>query len=143
MSTVIGWHGIQGCSTLSQRKSGLFRAVSKGFIGYQLSFRENWRWNSSESALISSSAIWVFSAVESWIRAVQRFSGNEQRWIRTETFLNQSWTALICSGTSTRDEFCWRCLLKWFFFQKIFSYLSSNFLKFKKFLNSLKKNFYI
>ena len=43
-----------------------------------------------------------FSAVQSRIRSVQRFSGNELRWIRTETFLNQSWSVLIYYGKSTR-----------------------------------------
>ena len=46
--------------------------------------------------------IFVFSAVPSWISAVQRFSGNEQLWMTAETFPTQSWSALIVSETSTR-----------------------------------------
>ena len=46
--------------------------------------------------------IFVLRAVQSWISDVQRFSGNERHWIRTETFLNQSWSALNVSETSTR-----------------------------------------
>ena len=48
--------------------------------------------------------IFVFSLVQRWIRVVQRFSGNEQRWIRAEAFLNQSWLALTVSETSTRES---------------------------------------
>ena len=43
----------------------------------------------------------VISAVQSWISALQQFSGNEQRWIRNETFLNQNQLALNVSKTST------------------------------------------
>ena len=49
----------------------------------------------------------VFSAVQSWISAVQRFSGNEQRWNRPEIILNQSWSSLNVSETSTRVSYWW------------------------------------
>ena len=42
------------------------------------------------------------SAVHLWIIAVQKLSGNEERWIRAETILNQSLSALDVSETSTR-----------------------------------------
>ena len=45
----------------------------------------------------------VFSAVQSSVSAVHRFSGNEQRWNRPEIILNQSWSALNVSETSTRE----------------------------------------
>ena len=61
---------------------------------------------SAETALIQrwflALKISVFSAVQSWISAVQRFSGNEQRWNRPESILNQSWSARNVSETSTR-----------------------------------------
>ena len=57
--------------------------------------RGNQRWNSAVQCWFSTLENFVFSAV-------QRFSGNEQRWIRTETFLIQSWSAPSVSGTSTR-----------------------------------------
>ena len=121
----------------------MIRAVSEGFSGYQLCFRENQSWNSTDSELIfllqnfafsalfqRKSALFsfvsekisaetaliqrwflalkicVFSAVQSWISAVQRFSGNEQRWNRPEIILNQSWSALNVSETSTRIVCC-------------------------------------
>ena len=43
-----------------------------------------------------------FRQNQCWNSVVQRFSDNEERWIRTETFLNQSWSALTVSKTSTR-----------------------------------------
>ena len=43
----IGKIRIEGCSALSQRKSGLIGAVSEGLSGYQLFFRKNQRWNNS------------------------------------------------------------------------------------------------
>ena len=53
----------------------------------------------------------VFSAVQSWISAVQRFSGNEQRWNRPESILNQSWSALNVSETWTRVRLHLRFIL--------------------------------
>ena len=93
-------------SALFQRKSALFSSESALFQRKSALF-------SSESALFQRKSalfqrwflalkISVFSAVQSWIRAVQRFSGNEQRWNRRESILNQSWSALNVSETSTR-----------------------------------------
>ena len=45
------------------------------------------------------------SGVQSWISAVQSFSGNEQCWSRLEIILNQSWPALNVSETLTRVAF--------------------------------------
>ena len=68
----------QLCSWLFQRKLTLFQRKSALFQGWILALK-----------------IFVFSAV-------QRFSGNEQRWNRPEIVLNQSWSALNVSETSTR-----------------------------------------
>ena len=59
-----------------------------------------WKKNSGKNSVKNSN--FCFSAVQSWISAFQRFSGNEQRWNRPESFLNQSWSALNVSETSTR-----------------------------------------
>ena len=81
----------------------MIRSVSEGFSGYQLCFRENQSWNSTDSELIFLLQNFGFSALfQSWISAVQRFWGNEQRWNRPESILNQSWSALNVSETSTR-----------------------------------------
>ena len=45
-------------------------------------------------ALIWALKIFVSSAVDCWFSAVQSLSGCGQRYIRTETVLNQSWSAL-------------------------------------------------
>ena len=91
------------------KKSALFSAVSEEISAVQL-------WISAVSEKISAETalfqrwflvlkISVFSAVQSWISAVQIFSGNEQRWNRPESILNQSWSALNVSETSTREVF--------------------------------------
>ena len=113
--TGIERHRIQGCPALSQRKSRVTTAVSESFSCYQICFKKISAvqlWISSvsdkiraDSAPISSSKIWGFQRCSELNQGVQRFSGNEQRWIRTEAFLNQSWSALICSGTSSRVGF--------------------------------------
>ena len=57
----------------------------------------------SEQFQVCFSAVhYLKISVQSWISAVQRFSGNEQRWNRPEIVLNQSWSALNVSETSTR-----------------------------------------
>ena len=89
-------------------------------------FRRNWKlnwkiafWIRKKSVLFT--AIWEkISAVQSWfcaleifvssadhilISAVNGFSGHEQRWLITETFLNQTSSALKVSETSTRDHY--------------------------------------
>ena len=71
----------QRCSALFQRKSAL---KQRWFIALKF---------------------FVFSAVQSWISAVHRFSGSEHRWNRPEIILNQSWSALKVSETSTRAAF--------------------------------------
>ena len=76
----------QRCSSLFQRKSALFSPESALFQRWYLALK-----------------IFVFSAVQSLISAVQRFSGNEKRWNRPEIVLNQSWSALNISETSTRE----------------------------------------
>ena len=105
----------QRCSALFKRKSALkqlwfsadffalkiwcFSAVSEKISAVQLwfsCFRKNQRW-------FLALKISVLSAVQSWIRAVQRFSGNKQHWNRPESILNQSWSALNVSETSTRE----------------------------------------
>ena len=68
-------------SELFQRKSALFSSESALFQRESALFQ---RW-------FLALKICVFSAVQSWISAVQRFSGNEQRWNRPEIILNQSW----------------------------------------------------
>ena len=71
-------------------------------------------WNSAVSQKISAKAalfqrshaalkVFVFSAVQSSISAVQRLSGNEKRSNRPEIFLNQSLWALRVSETSARE----------------------------------------
>ena len=59
------------------------------------SFRRNQRW-------FLALKIFVFSVLQSWISAVQRFSCDEQRWNRPENILNQSWSALNVFEASTR-----------------------------------------
>ena len=82
----------QRCPALFQRKSALSSAVSEE-ISAETALFQRWFW---------ALKISVFSAVQSWISAVQRFSGDEQRWNRPESILNQSWLALNVSETSTR-----------------------------------------
>ena len=83
-----------------RQKSALFIAISE-----EISFVSEK--TSATTALFHrwflALKIFVFSAVHSWISAVQRFSGNEQRWNRPEIILNQSCSAMNVSETSTRD----------------------------------------
>ena len=65
-------------SELFQRKSALFSSESALFQRKSALFQ---RW-------FLALKISVFSAVQSWISAVQRFSGNEQHWNRPEGILN-------------------------------------------------------
>ena len=101
------WNMNQKFSFWIRQKSALFIAVSEETNAVQ-------PWISAVSEKISTDTalfqrwfwalkIFVFSAVQSWFSAVQRFSGNEQRWNRPEIILNQSWSALNVSETSTRD----------------------------------------
>ena len=107
-----------GVSALFQRKSALFQRksalkqlwFSADFLALKIScFRENQRCSALNQLCFRENQRWflalkicVFSAVQSWISAVQRFSGNEQRWNRPESILTQSWSALNVSETSTR-----------------------------------------
>ena len=89
----------QHCSSLFQRKSALFSPESALFQR-KSALKQRW---------ILALKIFVFSAIQSWISAVQRFSGNEQRWNRPEIVLSQSWSALNVSETSTRVN----CYMLW------------------------------
>ena len=61
-------------------------------------FRGNQRWNGAVQHWFLAVKFFVFSAV-------QRFSPNEQHWIRTEIFMNHSWSALTLCQTSNWFEF--------------------------------------
>ena len=70
-------------------------AVQRGFRKNQRSsdlnqhrFKENQHWNSAVQRWFLALKFFVFSAVQSWIRAVQRNSGNEQRWNRPAELLH-------------------------------------------------------
>ena len=67
-------------------------------------FREKQTWNSAVSALIFSSENFRFQRCSELNQRCSgnEFSGNEQRWNRPESILNQSWSALNVSETSTR-----------------------------------------
>ena len=90
----------QRCSSLFQGKSALFSPESALFHR-KLALIQRW---------FLALKIFVFSAVQSWISAVKRFSGNEQRWNRPEIILNQSWSALKIYVTSTRVCIKWSFL---------------------------------
>ena len=72
-------------SELFQRKSALFSSESALFQSWTALFQR-----------------WFLALKISVFSAVQRFSGNEQPWNRPESILNQSWSALNVSETSTR-----------------------------------------
>ena len=69
-------------------RSGMIRAVSEGFSGYQLCFRENQRWNSTDSELIFLPWIFGFSAL--FQRKSALFSSVSEK-ISAETALIQRW----------------------------------------------------
>ena len=120
---------IFGFSELCQRKPALFSSVSEKISAetaliqrcffcsenfqFQSCFGENQRCSALSQLCFRAEQRWflalkisVFSAVQSWISAVQRFSGNQHRWNRPESILNQNWSALNVSETSTRDVIC-------------------------------------
>ena len=81
-------------TALFQRKSALFSTESALFQK-KSALKQRW---------FLALKFFVFSAVQSWTSAVHRFSGNEQRWNRPEVILNQSWSTLNVSETSTRER---------------------------------------
>ena len=112
-----GRHRIQGCSAFYQRKSGMMRTVSEGFSGYQLCFRENQHWNSSDSALIFCSEFLVF---QRYFRENQHCSalnqlcfGENQRWFSADFGLwNLGFSALfidfqVLNSAETDLKFLW------------------------------------
>ena len=88
--TRIGRHRFQGCSALCclRGKPGMIRAVSEGFSGYQLCFRENQRWNSTDSALIF--LLWKFPVSELFQRKSALFS-SESALFQRKSALFQRW----------------------------------------------------
>ena len=81
-------------SELFQRKSALFSSQSALFHKKSALIQRRFR------ALKNG----VFSAVQSSNSAVRRLSGNEQRSIGTETFLNQSWFGLPLQPETVRER---------------------------------------
>ena len=81
------WKNKQNLSFWIRQKSAVFQRKSALFRSWFLPLK-----------------FFVFSAVQSWISAAQRTSGNEQRRNRPEIFLNQNWWALTISETSTREH---------------------------------------
>ena len=92
------------------QKSALFSVVSEEISAFQLWVNAVSEKISTEIALFQR---WFLALKISVFSAVQRFSGNEQRWNRPESILNQSWSALNVSETSTRDTWVKRKTTRW------------------------------
>ena len=70
-------------------------------------FRENQRCSALNQRCFRENDHWFLALRIFVFSAVQRFSGNEQRWNRPENFLDQSWSALNVFETSIPGS-AWR-----------------------------------